>query len=115
MKSKERDIDEGIDFSEEAFKKRFKRIDRPKMVDDILNENARREGKSRITTYIDSDVIKYFKQRAEEEGLGYQTLINNTLRNIVYEKKRETEKAELKEELLEDKQFLRKLKSALPM
>jgi len=37
-------------------------------------------GKSRITIYLDNAVIQSFRQRAEEEGKGYQTLINEALR-----------------------------------
>lgn len=36
--------------------------------------------KKRITIYIDDDIIEIFKRQAEEKGMGYQTLINNTLR-----------------------------------
>ena len=37
-------------------------------------------GKTRITIYIDDDVLSAFRSRAETEGLGYQTLINSALR-----------------------------------
>ncbi|MDQ5769401.1 MAG: BrnA antitoxin family protein [Candidatus Thiothrix sulfatifontis] len=37
-------------------------------------------GKTRITIWIDDDIIEAFRQRAEEEGIGYQTLVNQTLR-----------------------------------
>ncbi|MHB0992054.1 MAG: BrnA antitoxin family protein [Burkholderiales bacterium] len=36
--------------------------------------------KKRITIYIDDDIIEIFKRQAEEKGMGYQTLINNALR-----------------------------------
>ncbi len=39
-----------------------------------------REGKSRITIWLDSDVIETFKARALAGGRGYQTLINDALR-----------------------------------
>ena len=29
---------------------------------------------------LDNDVLEEFRQRADKEGLGYQTLINQTLR-----------------------------------
>lgn len=37
-------------------------------------------GKTRITILIDDDVLKEFRARAEREGKGYQTLINEALR-----------------------------------
>jgi uncharacterized protein (DUF4415 family) len=37
-------------------------------------------GKSRITIFLDKDILNEFKQRAAESGKGYQTLINDTLR-----------------------------------
>jgi len=36
--------------------------------------------KTRITIYLDDDVIEAFKDRAEQHGMGYQTLINEALR-----------------------------------
>ena len=38
------------------------------------------KGKTRITIYLDSDVLESFRERAEAEGLGYQTLINEVLK-----------------------------------
>ncbi len=38
------------------------------------------KGKTRITIMLDNDVLEDFRQRADKEGLGYQTLINQTLR-----------------------------------
>lgn len=36
-------------------------------------------GKTRITIYLDDAVLEAFRQRAEREGKGYQTLINEAL------------------------------------
>jgi uncharacterized protein (DUF4415 family) len=38
------------------------------------------EGKTRITIYLDDAVIEKYKARSEKSGKGYQTLINDTLR-----------------------------------
>ncbi|NER24435.1 MAG: BrnA antitoxin family protein [Symploca sp. SIO1B1] len=38
------------------------------------------KGKTRITIYLDDDVLAHFRERAESAGLGYQTLINEALR-----------------------------------
>lgn len=40
-------------------------------------------GKTRITILIDDEVLTAFRERAEREGKGYQTLINSTLRAAV--------------------------------
>jgi len=37
------------------------------------------KGKTRITIYLDDEVIEGFKQRGEALGKGYQTLINEAL------------------------------------
>lgn len=43
----------------------------------------RNKGKTRITIYIDDDVINYYRDRADQEGKGYQTMINNVLRTSI--------------------------------
>jgi uncharacterized protein (DUF4415 family) len=37
-------------------------------------------GKTRITLFLDDEVIAAFRERAAASGKGYQTLINETLR-----------------------------------
>ena len=37
-------------------------------------------GKTRITIYIDDDVLEEFRERADEAGTGYQTMMNEVLR-----------------------------------
>lgn len=41
----------------------------------------RRGGKTRITIYIDDDVLEAFRERADQAGLGYQTMMNQALRD----------------------------------
>ena len=54
-------------------------------------KNARRgavikgAGKTRVTMYLDDDVIEFFRQRATENGRGYQTEINTALRSVLGE------------------------------
>jgi uncharacterized protein (DUF4415 family) len=38
------------------------------------------KGKTRITIYIDDDVLEEFRERADEAGAGYQTMMNAVLR-----------------------------------
>ena len=40
-------------------------------------------GKTRITIFLDDDILAAFRERAEAEGKGYQTLINETLRATI--------------------------------
>src|SRR5438046_46310 len=37
-------------------------------------------GKTRITIYLDDDVLERFRERADSTGRGYQTMINEALR-----------------------------------
>ncbi len=37
-------------------------------------------GKTRITIMLDDDILQYFRDRAESEGVGYQTMINAALK-----------------------------------
>ena len=38
------------------------------------------KGKTRISIYIDNDVLEEFRNRADESGKGYQTMMNEALR-----------------------------------
>ncbi|MGH9255062.1 MAG: BrnA antitoxin family protein [Vicinamibacterales bacterium] len=40
----------------------------------------RQRGKTRITIHLDDDVLEAFRERADAEGRGYQTMINEALR-----------------------------------
>ena len=40
-------------------------------------------GKTRITIFLDDDILAAFRVRAQAEGKGYQTLINEALRQSV--------------------------------
>ncbi len=44
-------------------------------------ENA--TGKTRVTMYLDAAVVQAFRNQAEVEGKGYQTLINDALRRVI--------------------------------
>ena len=41
------------------------------------------QGKTRITIYIDNDVLERFRSRADSAGYGYQTMINEALREYL--------------------------------
>ena len=52
-------------------------------------ENAKRgaivpqTGKTRITIYIDDDVLENFRDRGDASGKGYQTMMNQALREFL--------------------------------
>ena len=40
-------------------------------------------GKTRITIYIDDDVLENFRDRGDTSGKGYQTMMNQALREFL--------------------------------
>jgi uncharacterized protein (DUF4415 family) len=40
-------------------------------------------GKTRITIYIDDDVLEAFQERGDASGKGYQTMMNQALREYL--------------------------------
>lgn len=61
----------------------FSKANRAKDVPHLERLQAEAKGKSRITIMLDNDLLLTFRARAEAEGIGYQTLINQTLRAAV--------------------------------
>jgi uncharacterized protein (DUF4415 family) len=115
MKTRDDDYEDGLDLSEAAFKKRFRRIKEEDLPEPVrkLRAAAKRGLKRRVTIYFDSDVVGRFKALAEAEGIGYQTLMNRALRTMVDEIDRDRSTDDLKEDLLRDKKFIKKLKTVL--
>jgi len=58
----------------------FSKAKRVKDVSHLTKLQSEGKGKTRITIMLDNEVIKTFRLRAEKEGLGYQTLINQALK-----------------------------------
>lgn len=58
----------------------FSRARKAGDVPHLARLQAQSRGKTRITIMLDNVVLEEFRQRADKEGLGYQTLINQTLR-----------------------------------
>lgn len=104
------DFDESILDNEEEFNKRFKRIERPAFLDKIVKN---KEAKNRITIYLDADIVEHFKREAEKSKTGYQTLINQTLREKINNPTANKNADELIERLLQDKNALSRLKAEL--
>ncbi len=97
-----------IDFTEENFKKQFKKISRSERPNAAINKSLQ-DSKNRITIYLDADIIEYFKKAGQEAKEGYQTLINRTLREVI----RCGKGRSLQTDLLNDQQFLSELKTKL--
>ena len=41
------------------------------------------QGKTRITIYLDNEILDSFREQAEAAGMGYQTLINQVLKEHI--------------------------------
>ena len=60
-------------------------------------------GKTRITILLDDDILEKFRERADNAGRGYQTMINEALREYLSKSSKpvdvETLRSVLREEL----------------
>ena len=61
-----------------------------------------RKGKTRITIYLNDDVIQEFRQRADAAGRGYQTMINDALREYLSRSRRPVDALTLRRILREE-------------
>ena len=59
----------------------FSKAKRVKDVPHLARLQAEAKGKTRITMMLDNDLLATFRAKAAAEGIGYQTLINRTLRS----------------------------------
>ncbi len=59
-------------------------------------------GKTRITIYLDDDVLEEFRDRADEAGRGYQTMINDALRAYLGKATRPVDEATLRRVIREE-------------
>ena len=59
-------------------------------------------GKTRITIYLDSDVVDSFRSKADSVGMGYQTLINQALREYLEHSRRPVDEETLRRVIREE-------------
>ena len=59
-------------------------------------------GKTRISIYIDNDVLEEFRDRADESGKGYQTMMNEALRAYLGKSSRPVDETTLRRILREE-------------
>ncbi len=72
----------------------------------------RKDSKTKISLYIDGDILEYFSQRAARpHAAPYQTQINNELRRIM--ENDSTDAASIENDILNNEEFLRALKEKL--
>ncbi|MBW4533830.1 MAG: BrnA antitoxin family protein [Pleurocapsa minor HA4230-MV1] len=67
-------------------------------------------GKTRITIYIDDDVLATFRERSESAGKGYQTMINEALRQYLEKVKQPVDEETLRRVIQEELEELRSAK-----
>ena len=60
--------------------------------------------KTRITIYLDDEVIDEFRERADEAGSGYQTMINEALREFLSKSSKPIDEDSLRKILREELQ-----------
>ncbi len=60
------------------------------------------KGKTRISIYIDNDVLQEFRHRADESGGGYQTMMNEALREYLGKSRRPVDETTLRRILREE-------------
>lgn len=58
----------------------FSRAKRAKDVPHLSKLQGEETGKTRITIMLDNDIISNFRLKAQDAGVGYQTLINQVLK-----------------------------------
>ncbi len=72
------------------------------------------QNKTRITIYLDDDVLEYFKQRARQTNAApYQTQINHELRAVMENRQAVEASTAVRTELLTDDGFIRAIASRL--
>ncbi len=64
-------------------------------------------GKTRITIYIDDDVLETFRKRGDAAGKGYQTMMNEALRQYLEKAKKPLDEETLRRVIQEELQVLR--------
>jgi len=65
---------------------------------------AAERGKTRVTFYLDNEVLNSFRARAESEGMGYQTMINRALREYLKQQDDALDEARLRRVMREELQ-----------
>lgn len=70
------------------------------------------KGKTRISIFIDNAILDAFRARAEEAGVGYQTMMNEVLRRYLAETEHPLTETRLREILREELPEIRERRTA---
>ena len=62
----------------------------------------KQKGKTRITIYLDNDVIEKFRILSDTAGYGYQTMINDALKEYLKEKEEPVTTAAIRQVIREE-------------
>jgi uncharacterized protein (DUF4415 family) len=60
------------------------------------------KGKTRITIYLDTDILNEFRSRADQAGYGYQTMINEALRKYLEKAEKPLDESVLRQVIREE-------------
>ena len=60
------------------------------------------KGKTRITMYLDTDIIDDFRTQAEKAGYGYQTMINEALREYLTKNRKPLDETVIRQVIREE-------------
>jgi uncharacterized protein (DUF4415 family) len=60
------------------------------------------KGKTRITIYLDTDILEEFRARADTAGYGYQTMINEALRKYLENTEKPLDESVLRQVIREE-------------
>jgi uncharacterized protein (DUF4415 family) len=63
---------------------------------------VKQKGKTRITIYLDNDIIEKFRKLSDAAGYGYQTMINDTLRDYLNKKREPATTAAIRQVIREE-------------
>lgn len=65
---------------------------------------VKQSGKTRITIYIDDTILEEFRDRADRQGRGYQTMMNQALREYLDKSSAPVDESTLRRVLREELQ-----------
>jgi uncharacterized protein (DUF4415 family) len=60
------------------------------------------KGKTRITIYLDTDIVEAFRDRSDRAGYGYQTMINQALREYLNKNEKPLSEASIRQVIREE-------------
>ena len=97
-----------LEAEEEFHPERMKRLPRGSFLAKPGDTSDPKKSKVRVTLYLDSDILAYFKERAAESNAApYQTQINSELRSVMENNPRSIAVDYIK--LLQNRTFIRAL------